>query len=80
MVLNLDILRDIMPPLTIGEIENTRKLEKASKTFSDSVDKLIRLEAMLAENKLRESRGEAPKYGEEEILKLLQDGAHNLHG
>lgn len=57
--------------LTVGEIENTRKLEKAAKTFSDAVDRLIQLEAMLAENKIRESRGEAPAYGEEQIIKLL---------
>ena len=57
--------------LTIGEIENTKKLERAAKTFSDAVDKLIRLEGMLAENKIRESRGEAPAYGEEQIIKLL---------
>jgi hypothetical protein len=57
--------------LTIGEIENTKKLERAAKTFSDAVDKLVRLEGMLAENKIRESRGEAPAYGEEQIIKLL---------
>lgn len=57
--------------LTVGEIENTKKLERTAKTFSDAVDKLIRLEAMLAENKIRESRGEAPAYGEEQITKLL---------
>jgi hypothetical protein len=32
--------------LTIGEIENTKKLERAAKTFSDAVDKLVRLEGM----------------------------------
>lgn len=59
--------------LTIGEIENTKKLLKAAETFKSGVEKLIRLEAMKAENKMREVRGESPAYSEEHFLELLQD-------
>lgn len=62
-----------MPPLTIGEIENTKKLEKAAKTFKDSVDKLIRLEAMKVANQERLMKGEALAYGEDAFLKLLEE-------
>lgn len=62
-----------MPPLTIGEIENTKKLERAARTFSDAVDKLIHLEAMKAENEVRKSRGESSAYGEDAFLKLLDE-------
>ena len=71
-MLNLDIPRDIMP-LTIGEIENTRKLEKASKTFADAVNRLIRLEAMKAANQERINRGESLAYSEESFLNLLDE-------
>lgn len=59
--------------LTVGEIENTRKLLKAAETFNSGVEKLIRLEAMKAENKMREIRGESPAYGEEQFLGLLDE-------
>lgn len=59
--------------LTKGEIENTRKLLKAAETFMSGVEKLIRLEAMRAENRMREIRGESPAYSEEHFLELLQD-------
>ena len=59
--------------LTNGEIENTRKLLKAAETFKSGVEKLIRLEAMKAENKMREIRGECPAYGEEHFLELLDE-------
>lgn len=59
--------------LTAGEIENTRKLLKASELFKSSVEKLIRLEAMKAENKMREINGECPAYGEGHFLELLGD-------
>ena len=62
-----------MPPLTIGEIENTKKLEKAAKTFKDSVDKLIQLEAMKAANQERLAKGEALAYDEDAFLKLLEE-------
>ena len=57
--------------LTIGEIEHGKRIEKASKIFSEAVDKLIKLEAMKAANQERLSRGEALAYGEEAILGLL---------
>ena len=60
-------------PLTIGEIENTRKLEKASKTFADAVNRLIRLEAMKAANQERINRGESLAYSEESFLNLLDE-------
>ena len=59
--------------LTVGEIENTKKLLKAAETFKSSVEKLIRLEAMKAENKMREIRGESLAYGEEQFLYLLDE-------
>lgn len=62
-----------MPPLTIGEIENTKKLEKAARTFSDAVDKLIHLEAMKVANQERLAKGEALAYGEDAFLKLLEE-------
>ena len=57
--------------LTNGEIENTRKLLRAAEIFQSSVEKLIRLEGMKAENKIREMRGESPAYPEEAFLNLL---------
>ena len=59
--------------LTNGEIENTRKLLKAAETFKSGVEKLIRLEAMKAENKMRTDRGESLAYGEEQFLELLDE-------
>lgn len=59
--------------LTNGEIENTRKLLKAAEIFSKAVDKLVTLESMKAENKMREINGESPAYGEEHFLELLRD-------
>lgn len=59
--------------LTNGEIENTRKLEQASKRFKESVDKLIKLEAMKAENEMRRQRGESLAYGEEHFMDLLNE-------
>ena len=59
--------------LTNGEIENTRKLLKAAETFKSGVEKLIRLEAMKAENRMREIRGESLAYGEEQFLELLDE-------
>ena len=59
--------------LTKGEIENTRKLEQASKRFKESVNKLIILEAMKAENEMRRQRGESLAYGEEHFMDLLNE-------
>ena len=57
--------------LTNGEIENTRKLELASKRFEASVNKLVKLEAMKAENKARERINAAPLYTSSDFMKLL---------
>lgn len=44
-----------------------------SELFSKSVERLVKLEAMKAENSMRIIRGESPAYGEEQFLKLLED-------
>lgn len=62
-----------MPPLTIGEIEYSKRLERAARTFSDAVQKQIKLEAMKAANQERLSRGESLAYGEDAFLKLLEE-------
>ena len=59
--------------LTNGEIENTKKLLRAAEINKETAEKLIRLEGMKAENRMRELRGESPAYGEEAFLKLLND-------
>ena len=63
----------IFDMLTVGEIENTRKLLKAAEIYKEAVNKSIRLEAMKAENRMREIRGESPAYSEEHFLELLED-------
>jgi len=62
-----------MTMLTNGEIENTRKLLKAAEINKKTAEIMIRLEAMKAENRMREIRGESPAYGEEAFLNLLTD-------
>jgi len=62
-----------MTMLTIGEIENTRKLLEAAEMNLKATKLMIRLEAMKAENRMREIRGESPAYGEEHFLELLDD-------
>ena len=62
-----------MPPLTIGEIEYSKRLERAARTFSDAVQKQIKLEAMKAANQERLQRGEPLAYGEDAFLKLLDE-------
>lgn len=62
-----------MPPLTIGEIEYSKRLERSAKTYSDAVKKQIKLEAMKAANQERLSRGESLAYGEDAFLKLLDE-------
>ena len=57
--------------LTIGEIENTKKLLRAAEINKEAAEKLIRLAGMKAENRMRELRGESPAYGEDAFLKLL---------
>ena len=38
----------------------------------------IRMNAMIAENKLRESKGESPAYGENEFMAIIEDfGIHH---
>ncbi len=59
--------------LTIGEIENTKKLEQASKRFQASVSKLIELESMKVANEERRARGESLAYGEEQFKALLDE-------
>ena len=71
-MLNLDIPR-IMPPLTIGEIEYSKRLERAAKMYSEATKKQIELEAMKAANQERLDRGEALAYGEDAFLKLLDE-------
>jgi hypothetical protein len=44
-----------------------------SNQFSNAVDRLIRLEAMKAENVRREDQGLAQAYGEEAFLNLLPE-------
>lgn len=62
-----------MTMLTNGEIENTRKLLKAAEINLKAAKLMVRLEAMKAENRMREIRGESPAYGEEAFLNLLLD-------
>lgn len=38
----------------------------------------IRMQAMIAENKVRESNGDAPAYGEKQFLALIEEfGVHH---
>ena len=53
--------------MTIGEENAVREIKRASIRFSESVEKLIKLEAMKAGNV--ENPG---KYKEEDFLKLIQ--------
>jgi hypothetical protein len=62
-----------MPPLTVGEIEYSKRLERAARIYSDAVKKQIKLEAMKAANQERLDRGESLAYGEEAFLKLLEE-------
>lgn len=59
--------------LTVGEIEYSKRLERAAKIYSEATKKQIKLEAMKAANQERLSRGEALAYGEDAFLKLLEE-------
>ncbi len=51
--------------------QEVRKLEIASERFEESVNKLIRLEAMRTANKEAELKEEPPVYSSADILTLL---------
>ncbi len=59
--------------LTVGEIEYSKRLERAAKIYKETTDRQIKLEAMKAANQERLSRGESLAYGEEAFLKLLDE-------
>ena len=54
--------------LTVGEIEYSKRLERAAKIYSEATKKQIKLEAMKAANQERLAKGEALAY-----LKLLEE-------
>lgn len=59
--------------LTVGEIEYSKRLERAAKIYKETTDRQIKLEAMKAANQERLAKGEAIAYGEDAFLKLLEE-------
>jgi len=59
--------------LTVGEIEYSKRLERAARIYKETTDRQIKLEAMKAANQERLSRGESLAYNEDAFLKLLDE-------
>lgn len=49
---------------------NTTEIMKASRIFCESVQAIAEIEAMKAENKMREIRQESPAYNDDDFLRL----------
>jgi hypothetical protein len=59
--------------LTVGEIEYSKRLERAARIYKETTDRQIKLEAMKAANQERLQRGESLAYDEDAFLKLLDE-------